>query len=98
MEYLQKNNMIVVAPGCNFVKPTETSEITTMRSQCKNIIVEYSWKMIFAEDEAQFEKFYTDMVTKVTSLGFDKVLAEDLKNAAKQDEERKKAVEKYGSQ
>lgn len=98
MEYLQKNNMIVVAPGCNFVRPTETSEITTMRSQCRNIIVEYSWKMIFAEDEAQFEKLYADMVTKVTSLGFDKVLADDLKNAVRQDEERKKAVEKYGSQ
>lgn len=98
MEYLQKNGMIAVAPGCNFVKPTESSEIATMRNQCKNIIVEYSWKMIFAEDETEFADLYETLQTKVTSLGYDKVLEEDLKNAAKQDEERKKAVEMYGGQ
>lgn len=96
MEYLQENDKIIVAPGCEFVKPTESSEIATMRSQCKNIIVENSWKMIFASDEDEFNRLYEDMKTKLKSLGYDAVLEEDMKNAQKQNEARLEAAEQYG--
>lgn len=98
VEYLAENNMMVVAPGCNYSAPAETAEIATMRSQCKNIIVEYSWKMIFARDEAEFDSLYAAMVEKVTSLGYEEVLAVDMQNAYDQNTARQKAVEKYGSQ
>lgn len=95
MEYLQENNMIAVAPGCDYQRPTESSEISTMRSQCKNIIVEYSWKMIFAEDEQTFYELYDIMKTKVSSLGYEEVLQVDMQNAKAQDAARKSAAEKY---
>ncbi|MBQ9136276.1 MAG: extracellular solute-binding protein [Lachnospiraceae bacterium] len=98
IEYLEQNNMMIIAPGCNYVTPTESSEITTMRSQCKNIIVEYSWKMIFAADEEEFNILYETMVTKLSSLGYEQVLAVDMQNAHDQNKARQKAVEKYGSQ
>ncbi|MBQ7782103.1 MAG: extracellular solute-binding protein [Lachnospiraceae bacterium] len=98
IEYLEQNDMMIIAPGCNYVTPTESSEITTMRSQCKNIIVEYSWKMIFAADEEEFNVLYETMVTKLSSLGYEQVLAVDMQNAHDQNEARQKAVEKYGSQ
>ena len=98
IEYLKQNDMMIIAPGCNYVTPTESSEITTMRSQCKNIIVEYSWKMIFAADDEEFNVLYETMVTKLSSLGYEQVLAVDMQNAYDQNEARQKAVEKYGSQ
>lgn len=98
IEYLKQNDMMIIAPGCNYVTPTESSEITTMRSQCKNIIVEYSWKMIFAADDEEFNVLYETMVTKLSSLGYEQVLAVDMQNACDQNEARQKAVEKYGSQ
>ncbi|MGN1147869.1 MAG: extracellular solute-binding protein [Lachnospiraceae bacterium] len=96
MEYLERNDMMMIAPGCNYTAPTESSEIFTMRSQCKSIIVEYSWKMIFAKDEEEFDSLLATMQDKVRSLGFDEVLAVDMQHAYDQNEARQKAVEKYG--
>ena len=96
MDYLQKNDMIVVAPGHLSSVRTESSDISTMRSQCKAIIVDYSWKMIFAEDEEAFNSLLAEMKTKVVSLGYNKVYQMDLSNAKRMEEERRKAVEKYG--
>lgn len=98
MEYLEKNGMLLVAPGCDYQKPKESSEISTMRSRCKNIVVEYSWKMIFAEDEASFTELYETMKTKLISLGYEKVLKVDLQNAKAQDAARKEAAEKYSGE
>lgn len=98
MEYLEENEMMIIAPGCDYAKPTESSEISTMRSQCKSIIVEYSWKMIFAQNEEEFYNLLTAMQTKVKSLGYDEVYSVDIHNAYNQNEARQKSVEKYGSQ
>lgn len=96
MDYLQKNNMIVVAPGHLSSVKTESSDISTMRSQCKAIICDYSWKMVFAENDEKFNALYEEMKTKVTSLGYNKVYQLDLNNAKRMEAERQKAVEKYG--
>lgn len=98
MEYLAENDMMVIAPGCDYAKPTESLEVSTMRNQCRSIIVEYSWKMIFAENEEEFNSLLTTMQTKVKSLGYDEVYAIDLINAHNQNAAREKAVDKYGSQ
>ena len=34
-EYLKAHNMMIVAPASSYQAPTETSEQTTIRSQCK---------------------------------------------------------------
>lgn len=81
MEYLQKNNQIIVSPGCNFSAVPESSDISTMRGQCRSTIVEYSWKMIFAKDETEFYTLQKEMQDTVQSLGYEQVLAYDLENA-----------------
>ncbi len=91
VEYLQKNNQILVAPGTDFVSPQESSEITTLRSQCKAIIIENSWKMVFAKDEAEFYSLLKNMQDTVKGLGYDDVLAFDL-DCAKQLNEMRDAA------
>lgn len=95
MAYLKKHDMLVVAPGCSYQTPVEDSEISTLRSQCKNIIVEYSWKMIFAQDEETFYALQKDMQERVKSLGYDRVLEQDMKNAKEKAEVQQKIVERY---
>ena len=97
MEYLAQNNMMITAPGCNYTIPMESSEISTMRSQCTTIILDYSWRMIFAEDEEDFYALLATMQEKVKRLGYDEVYAVDLKNALAQNEARQRSLEKYGS-
>lgn len=95
IEYLTKNDQIVIAPGCSFSEVAETSEITTIRSQCKSVIVDYSWRMVFAEDEGEFNSLLQEMQDTVNSLGYEQVLAVDLENAKAYHEARIASVEKY---
>lgn len=98
LEYLNGHNMIVVSPGCNFNYPSEDPEITTMRSQCRNIIVDYSWKMIFAGNEEEFYSLQSTMQSKVKSLGYDEVYAFDLEAAKEKTAAQQKIVELYGAE
>jgi multiple sugar transport system substrate-binding protein/putative aldouronate transport system substrate-binding protein len=81
MEYLQSNDKLLIAPGASFVTPTDTSEIETLRNQVKATIVEHSWKMAFAKDEAEFESLLTQMQETANGLGYEKVLEFDMTSA-----------------
>ncbi len=91
-KYLEENNQIIVAPGNDYITPTTTSDITTMRSQCRSVIVDYSWNMIFAKNNENYNALYDEMLNKLQAFGYDKVYAEDLKNAKEQDKARKEAA------
>lgn len=92
LEYLEKNNQVIVAPGSSYIAPAEDSEITTLRGQCKAIIVEYSWKMVFASSDEEFESLQKEMQKTVKGLGYDKVLAVDMQNAKDQNAAREAAA------
>ncbi len=95
-EYLENNNMVIVAPGTDYVAPAEPQEITNMRANCREVIVDYSWRMVFAESEAEFESLLNEMQAKVIKLGYNTVLAYDLQIAlalnAAQDEARESSI------
>ncbi len=93
LEYLQNNGRILVAPGCGYVTPQESSDITTLRNQVRASIVQYSWQMIFAKDEAEFDSLLKEMQDTVIGLGYNDVLAVDMQNAKDQDAARKEALE-----
>lgn len=88
IEFLQKNDKLMVAPGSSYITPTEDSEITALRGQCKAIIIEKSWKMVFAANDEEFNSLLKDMQDTVIGLGYDKVLAVDMQNAKDQNDAR----------
>lgn len=81
MEYLQKNDMLLVAPGMLYTASVETSEQSTIRHQCKRAIQEYSWKMVFAPDREHFEALLDEMQETVESYGYDIILEYDMIHA-----------------
>ncbi len=95
IDYMEKNGQIVISPGCNFSTAADTSEITTIRSQCKSVIVEYSWRLVFAENEEEFQSLLKEMQDTVISLGYEQVLASDIENAKAYHEARIASVENY---
>jgi multiple sugar transport system substrate-binding protein/putative aldouronate transport system substrate-binding protein len=97
MDYLQKSKQIIVAPGSGFVAPEASSDITTIRNQCKEVIVADSWKMIFAKDESEFNSLLKDMQDTVKGLGYDQVLAVDMQNAKDQETARENIAKTNGS-
>jgi len=80
-EYLERENQYIVAPGTDYISPAEPTEISTLRAQCKAIIVENSWKMVFASDDDDFNAILKDMQNTVLELGYEDVLNFDLQIA-----------------
>ena len=73
--------MLLVAPGVLYTASTETSEQSTIRYQCRRVIQEYSWKMVFASDRQQFEVLLDEMQATVKSYGYDVILEYDMTHA-----------------
>jgi putative aldouronate transport system substrate-binding protein len=96
MEYLQDNDQLLVAPGSSFTAPADTSEIETIRSQVKASIIEHSWKMVFAKDDAEFDALLTSMQETVDGLGYQTVLDFDMANAQAQNDARVAVANEFG--
>ena len=75
--------------------PEEDSQITTLRGQIKAVIVENSWKMVFAKDEAEFNQYLKTMQDTANGLGFDQVLEYDMQCAKDQNDARVQVVKDY---
>lgn len=80
-EYLEKNDQYIVAPGTDYISPAETSEINFLRSQCKQVILDKSWQMIYAKDENTFQMLLSEMREIVLDIGYEEVLAWDIQLA-----------------
>lgn len=97
IEYLKNNNMLEVAPGDSYVTPEEDSQITNLRSQCGASLTDYSWRIVFAEDDQKFEFLYKEMQDTLNGLNFEEVFTYDKKCALEKAEARKEVVELYNS-
>ncbi len=95
MDYLQKSDQVLVAPGSGFSAPADSSEIESIRNQVKASIVEYSWKMVFAKDQAQFDSLLAELQKTADGLGYSQVLDFDMDNAKAQNDARVAVVDAF---
>lgn len=80
IERLESTDNLLVLPGTNYSTPEYSTDINTIKEQCKQTIVADSWQMIFAKDEAEFNQILKDMQDTVKGLGYDQVYEVDQKN------------------
>ena len=97
VEMLTKKNALSVAAGTSYTQPEETSDITTLRNQCKVVIVDDSWRMVFAADQAEFDSILLHMQETVKGLGYEEVLAVDMQNAKDMTASQVQAVQDYNN-
>lgn len=90
-DYLVKNNMVAVAPQGFTGKPPLVMEksLEQKNTQIGTVMQQYSWKMVFAKDEAEYNKLKQEMISKVKGLGYDEVAAFSMKKAEELFESRK---------
>ena len=77
VEYLKSNGMMEPVPSINMSLAIDTTDIGLIRSQCKTIVCDSSWKAIFAADEAAFEATWDDMCSQLEGFGWDDLVAFD---------------------
>jgi len=78
MEYVVQNNMFSVTPGMAFATEPEDSSLQVMRSQVSTQFVNTSWQMLFARDEAEFDRLWDNLMTLLPGFGFYEVMEWDL--------------------
>ena len=76
----QRKICLIPCPVLLTGSPQDSGDIKTKRSQCGEVIKEYSWKMVYAEDENTFKSLWQEMKDKIKGFGYDEVLAYDLEN------------------
>ncbi len=77
VEYLQDKGMMSPVPHINIFLAIDTTDIGLIRSQCKTIVCDASWKAIFAADEAAFDAIWDDMCAQLEGFGWNDLVAFD---------------------
>ena len=72
-DYLYDHNMIAESTqAVNMITPaSDDLEITV--TQIGEIVKKYSWQMVYAKDQAEFDKLWSEMLTQAQGLGLDSV-------------------------
>ena len=73
-EMLKATNSYALVPGARTLLPTLPDDLATTAQSIGDIVKTNSWLMVYAKNEAEFNKLYDDMVTKAEGLGLQKVL------------------------
>ena len=74
VEYMEKNNVLVVSPSVSVSLESDTAEIGVIRNQCNAELCDATWKMILtSKDDADFDKKWDEMCEKMRGLNFDEL-------------------------
>ena len=65
-----KNGMLTPSPSVGFAPPEDSLDIQTIRSDVNKQLCTYTWKLIFAKDEAAFDALWDEMVTQMDGFGY----------------------------
>ncbi|NLM11263.1 MAG: extracellular solute-binding protein [Clostridiaceae bacterium] len=82
-DYLIKNNMISVKKPVFMGKAPEVmpDELLQKQGQVATVIKQYSWRMMYAKDEAEFNQLLNEMTSKAKGLGYDEVFKWNVEHA-----------------
>ncbi len=68
-EYMEKCDY-KVAPATTFALEGQTDEFKTVWKSVTDVIVTYSWKAIYANDDAEFDKYVDEMIDQANGYGY----------------------------
>jgi len=77
-DYMKKNNVLLISPNVSVALPTDNNDISDIRNRCKGVVKEFSWKMIYAKDEAEFNSLWDEMTKMVNDMGFESLMEYDI--------------------
>ncbi len=91
--YFNENNMITVVPGTEWVQEEYPDYLKTIQEQCRQTIIDYSWRMVFADSEDEFYRLKEELLGTLSRLDYDKFLEFNIENAVKRYEALQSAKE-----
>ena len=77
VDYMKKNGKLLASPSVGFSAPEDDLDIQNIRSDVNTELCNYTWRMIFAKDDAEFEALWDEMVGKVEGFGYNELYEYD---------------------
>lgn len=78
VDYMKKNDVLLISPNVSVSLPSDSSDISVIRNQCNDTLCDYSWRMIFAKDDAEFDAMWDEMCTQMDGFGFQELYNADV--------------------
>lgn len=69
IDYVKAKDMTVPIPLAQSLVTPMTDDISSAASRIGDIVKSYSWNMVFAKNDAEFDSYYNEMLTKAEGLG-----------------------------
>lgn len=77
VDYMKKNNVLFVSPNVSVTLPSDPPDISVIRNQCESVLEDYSWRMIFAKDQKEFDAMWDELTAQMDGLGFQQLVEYD---------------------
>lgn len=72
-DWMTKNKRITVSPSVAVALPSDSADISVIRNSVNKAVCDASWRMIFAKNDAEFDKMWDEMTSEVKGFGFDEL-------------------------
>ena len=94
VNYLKGNDLLQVQIKGDYVQETESAELAMIRNNCGTLIKDYSWDMVFASSEEEFDRLWTDLKDLLYQNGYEKIEQKDMQIIEQLKASRDKALER----
>ena len=77
-EWMKANDKLVISPNVSVSLPSDSADIAVIRNQCNEAVCDYSWRMIFVDDDETFDAIWDEMTETLEGNGFEDLCAFDI--------------------
>lgn len=77
VEYFKAKGSLNPVANINVALESDSTDIALVRSQCGTLVCDYSWRMIFAGSDAEFDTMWDDMVSQLEGFGWNDLVSFD---------------------
>ena len=78
VDYMKKNGQLLASPSVDFTPPSDSNDIAAIRLDVNKQLCTYTWQLIFAETDEDFELLWDKMVEKMDGFGYKDLYAYDV--------------------
>ena len=78
VDYMKKNDVLLISPNVSVSLPSDPNDIQLIRNQCGDTLNDYSWRMIYADSDEEFDSMWDEMVRQMEGFGFEELYEYDV--------------------
>ncbi len=77
VEYMRASGQLGMVANVNIPLASDSTDIALVRSQCKDVVCDTSWRMIFASSDEEFEQMWDEMCVLLEGFGWNDLITFD---------------------